>query len=157
MTRCLHFDGLNTFTPIRYDAKDAGRDAPDGTRPVSPVRPAGSVRPEARSDALMCDRALVLKYAGGVESHSCAVLVRRPYEYGAVRIETRRRADAARRSETAHPFPLVEPNAFRWVYVPSEGTFRSEGMRIPPLRSAVQMESDVSPGSSVTLGRSERH
>ena len=28
-------------------------------------------------------------------------------------------------------------------------------MRISPLRSAVQMGSDVSPGSSVTLGRSE--
>ena len=94
---------------------------------MSPRAPAGSVRSSARSDALMCDRALVLKYAGGVESHSGAVLVRRPYQCGSVRIETRRRADAARRSGTAHPFPLVELDAFRWVYDPSEGTFRSEG------------------------------
>ena len=98
-----------------------------GHDPCPLVRPAGSVRSSARSDALICNGALVLKYAGGVESHSGAVLIRRPYQYRAARIETRRRADAARRSETAHPFPLVELDAFRWVYDPSEGMFRSEG------------------------------
>ena len=162
MTKRPHFDGLNMPTPIESDANDAGHDAPAGRpfgssrpeitprvvalerRPPSPERP-GARR--IRFDALKCNRALGLKYAGqaGItfrrwpesDALKCNRALGLKYEGRTGLRSVRLRSDAlistrvlvkdTTWSRPVRTRPRSRIDVIRWVYDPSRVTVRSEG------------------------------
>ena len=137
-----------------------------------------AVRREEQSDALNCNRALRPKYEGrrgiafrrrpGFDALKCNRALEPNYggRVGFGRLDARFRPSwSLAAGGKARDAVGGSSNLSPLVGRSSSGGFMTyrglrlgpKEMRIPPLRSAVQMESDVSPGSSVTLGRSERH
>ena len=163
------------------------RDGPPGRLVPTPLRPTGRwsrsthlVSDGARSDPtpLSITGHFDSNTRGDAESHSGVVPGSMPLyaigysnpstEVGSASagstLDSGRRGHLRRAAKHATRSGTVS-NLFPPVARSSSGGFMThrglrlgpKEMRIPPLRSAVQMGSDVSPGSSVTLGRSERH
>ena len=150
-------NGLNTAAPSEVNAKVAPERV---DRPV-PESQSGTVLGSTPSSTTGRFGQTRRTAPGNGRQGTAGIAIRRRPEFDALKYNRALGRHADRRDVTArdgHPVPASRGSCrtpfegfipFRVVrYGPKE-------MRIPPLRSAVQMGSDVSPGSSVLPGRSD--